>query len=180
MVLSPRERSIALATLVVAVLLVADRFVATPALARFDEIKRQKAALAMEVQAMEDLLARRDAMQLRWRTMLDAGLAADPSAAESSVFHALEKWSSESGVRLPSVTPQRSTTDKGLQEIAFTVAGKGDVQAVGQLLWLIEQAAMPVKINSLQLGSTNASGQELSLTLKLSVLHLAAPKQAGN
>ena len=36
-----------------------------------------------------------------------------------------------------------------------------------------DETRMPIRINSLTLGSTNASGRDLTLTLKLSLLYLA-------
>jgi len=149
---------------------VIDRIIITPALAQLDDISKKKSDLELEVHAMKELIEQRKAMSERWHSMLETGLTDSPSAAESHVFHALEEWSSQCRIDLTAITPQRATAVGGLQEVSFTIAGKGSLETVGEFLWLVEKAEMPVKIVSLILGSTNASGQEMTLTLKISVL----------
>jgi hypothetical protein len=170
MVLSKRERIIFWTTLSILLILVIDRIVITPALAQLDDISKNKADLELQVFEMSELLKQRKTMSERWDKMLETGLTDSPSAAESYVFHALEEWSSQCRIDLTAITPQRATAVEGLQEVSFTIAGKGSLETVGEFLWLVEQAEMPVKIASLILGSTNASGQEMTLTLKISVL----------
>jgi hypothetical protein len=170
MVLSKRERIIFWATLSVVGLLALDRIVITPVLARVDDISQKKSDLELEVYEMEELLKQRRSMSDRWDSMLNTGLTDSPSAAESHVFHALEEWSSQCRIDLTAITPQRATAVGGLQEVSFTIAGKGTLETVSEFLWLMEEAEMPVRIMSLILGSTNASGQEMTLTLKISVL----------
>ena len=173
MVLTKRERTIFWTTLVVMVMLVSDRFVINPGLAALDLVSEEKQRLSAEVRAMQKVLSQSTARARQWQEMIENGLMDDPSAAQSSMLHALEEWSDQSRVGLTSVTPQRSTSDKGLRDIVFTIAGKGDMASIGEFVWLIEQTRMPIRINSLTLGSTNASGRDLTLTLKLSLLYLA-------
>jgi len=176
MILSKRERLILTATLVVLGLLVLDRFVIRAALARLNETGQLRSELSIEVEGMQDLLSRRKDLESRWRDMIDNGLSSDPSLTESSIWHELHQWSSECNVALPNVTPQRTNSDNGAMEIIFTIAGRGTMEGIAELLWRIEEAPMPVRIKYLQLGSTNASGQEITLTLRLSVLCLEAAK----
>lgn len=177
MVLSKRERRIFWTTLVVMVLLVSDRFVINPGLEALDLVSAEKQRLDAEVSAMWDVLDpnRSTPRARQWQEKIENGLLDDPSAAQSSMLHALEEWSEQSRVRLTSVTPtpQRSTRDRGLRDIVFTIAGKGDMASIGEFVWLIEQTSKPVKITNLTLGSTNASGRDLTLSLKLSLLYLA-------
>lgn len=180
MVLSKRERRIFWTTLVVMVLLVSDRFVINPGLEALDSVSEEKQRLSDEVRAMRAVLNHGTTRARQWQEMIENGLMNDPSAAQSSMLHALEEWSEQSRVRLTSVTPtpQRSTRDRGLRDrglrdIVFTIAGKGDMASIGEFVWLIEQTSKPVKITNLMLGSTNASGRDLTLSLKLSLLYLA-------
>ena len=174
MVLSKRERRIFWTTLVVMVLLVSDRFVINPGLEALDSVSEEKQRLRAEVSARRRVLKGSTTRARQWQEMIENGLLDDPSAAQSSMLHALEEWSEQSRVRLTSVTPQRSTRDRGLRDIVFTIAGKGDMASIGEFVWLIEQTSKPVKITYLTLlGSTNASGRDLNLTLKLSMLYLA-------
>ena len=177
MVLSKRERIIFWSTLSVILLLVIDRLVITPAMDKFDAVSKEKSDLEVSVHEMNELRDQRKPMAQRWQTMLDTGLTDGPSAAESYVFHALNEWENQCRIDLTAITPQRATAVEGLQEVSFTIAGKGTLETVSEFLWLVEQAEMPVKITSLTLGSTNASGQEMTLTLKISVLCRAPEEQ---
>jgi hypothetical protein len=80
---------------------------------------------------------------------------------------------------LSSIRPERISSDRGLQEMIFTVAGRGTLESVARFLWQIETAALPVKIKDMQLGSSSESGDSMSLQLHLSALYLGAQnKQA--
>jgi len=180
MVLSKRESIIFWAALSVVALLVLDKIVITPALARLDDVSKRKGELELEVHEMSELMRQRKTMSERWRSMLDTGLTDSPSAAESQVFHSLEAWSSRCRIELTAIDPERATAVEGLQEVSFNIAGKGALESVGEFLWLLEQTDMPVKITSLTLGSTNASGREMTLTLKISVLCRVKEEQDAN
>lgn len=180
MVLSKRERIIFWTTLSVISLLVLDRLVVTPAMDKLDAISQQKSDLELDVHEMGELLRQRKPMAQRWQTMQDTGLTDGPSAAESYVFRALNEWENQCRIDLTAITPQRATAVEGLQEVSFSIAGKGTLETVSEFLWLLEQAEMPVKITNLTLGSTNASGQEMTLTLKISVLCRAPEETDGN
>ena len=173
MVLSKREQIIMGAAVGVLGLLVLDRFVVNPAMNRLEEVETRKAELAVAVGTMEDLLDRRPVLKQRWQEMLEAGLTDDPSVAEGCMYHALQAWSRQSRVSLTSVTPQRSVTDRTFGQIVFTVVARGDMESVARFLWAVEQTPMPVRIQSLRVGSTNTSGQALSLTAKFSFLYLS-------
>ena len=178
MVLSKRERRIFWTTLGVMVLLISDRFVIDPALKALDSVSKEKGELVKQVSDMRRVLNQSKTRTRQWQAMIEQGLMDDPSSAESTMSRALEEWSDRSRVHLTSVTQQRSASDKGLGDIVFTIAGKGDMASIGEFVWLIEQTPMPVKINSLTLGSTNASGRDLTLALKLSLLYLADEEAA--
>ena len=173
MVCTKRERRFFWTTLVVMVLLVSDRCVINPGLEALDSVSEEKQRLDAEVSARRRVLKGSTARARQWQEMIENGLLDDPSAAQSSMLHALEEWSEQSRVRLTSVTPPRSTRDRGLRDIVFTIAGKGDMASIGECVWLIEQTSKPVKITNLQLVSTNASGRDLNLTLTHSMLYLA-------
>ena len=179
MVLSKREYIIMWGALAATVLLILNWIIIDPAIQKMDDISKQKAALTLKVNKMNDLLRQKKNMQKHWQNMLDTGLTQSPSAAESNIFHALEDWSNQCQVQLTAITPQRRPAEKGMQEVLFTVAGKGTLQTVSEFLWLIEQAQMPVKINNVTIGSTNSSGKNITLTLKLSVLCLNQNKDAA-
>ncbi|MDI6450682.1 hypothetical protein [Anaerobaca lacustris] len=179
MVLSKRERIIFAVTLVCVGLLIISEFVVDPVLARLDEMETQRQQLQDELEEAQFLLANHGAMQRKWRALVSDGLRSD-AEAESKVLTALREWSGNAGLALSSIKPDRIASDKGLQEMIFTVAGKGTLESVSRFLWQIETAALPVKVRDIQLGSGSESEGTMSLQLHLSALYLGTPERSSD
>jgi hypothetical protein len=176
MVLSKRERIIALVTVLVVGALAFDKFILTPGWRRLQATENQKQELLAQVTEAQSLFERRGMLERKWKTMLSDGLRND-AEAESRVARALDDWSANTRLTLTSVKPERAAGDKGLKEMTFVVAGKGRLDAVAQFLYKVETAEMPIKVKGMQLGSAGESGDSISLQLTLSALYLgAAPK----
>jgi len=178
MVLSKRERLIALATLLVVGALALDRFILTPGWRTLQATESQKQQLRAQVIEAQNLFERRGMLERKWKTMLSDGLRND-AEAESRLARALDDWAANTRLTLTSVKPDRVAGDKGLQEMTFMVAGKGRLDAVARFLYDVETAEMPIKVKDMQLGSAGESGDSMSLQLTLSALYLgAAPKSS--
>jgi hypothetical protein len=167
---------ILIATLVCVGLLIVSKFVVDPAQAKLDEMEAQRQQLQGDLEEAQLLMGNRGAMQRKWNTLVSDGLRND-AEAESKVLSALGEWADGAGLSLSSIKPDRVASDKGLQEMIFTVAGKGTLESVSQFLWQIETAALPAKIRDMQLGSGSESESVMSLQLHLSVLYLGTPQK---
>ncbi len=176
MVLTKRERIILIVTLLCVGLLIVSKFVVDPAQARLDEMEAQRQQLQGDLEEAQMLLGNRGTMQRKWNTLVADGLRND-AEAESKVLSDLGEWADNAGLSLSSIKPDRVASDKGLQEMIFTVAGKGTIEAVSRFLWQIETAALPARIRDMQLGSGSESESTMSLQLHLSVLYLGAPQK---
>jgi hypothetical protein len=110
---------------------------------------------------------------------LSDGLQND-AEAESKIARALDEWSKETMLTLNSVKPERVASDKGLKEMTFVVAGMGTLESVSRFLWQIETTPIPIKVMDMQVGSTNETGQNMSMQLRLSALCLGARQQPQN
>jgi hypothetical protein len=177
MVLSKRERIILIVAVVTVGALLANFFVIDPVANRLKQIDDERLALEAEFNEAQSLFERQKLLGPRWKAMLSDGLRSD-AEAESRVARALNEWSDRARLSLSSVKPDRVASDKGLQEMTFVVAGNGDLESVAQFLWQVETAELPIKVKSMQLGSTSESGDTMSLELRLSALYLSA-KQEG-
>ena len=138
MVLSKRERMIALVTLLVVGALVLDKARPQPRLCRLQATENQKQELRAQLIEAQNLFERRgDAGAEDGRRMLSDGLRSD-AEAESRVARALDDWAGDTRLTLTSVKPERVAGDKGLKEMTFVVAGKGRLDAVAQFLYKVE------------------------------------------
>ncbi len=176
MVLTQRERIILIVTLLCVGLLIVSKFVVDPAQARLDEMEAQRQQLQGDLEEAQMLLGNRGTMQRKWNTLVADGPRND-AEAESKVLSDLGEWADNAGLSLSSIKPDRVASDKGLQEMIFTVAGKGTIEAVSRFLWQMETAALPARIRDMQLGSGSESESTMSLQLHLSVLYLGAPQK---
>jgi Tfp pilus assembly protein PilO len=176
MVLSKRERIMLIGTLACIGLFIVNRFVVEPVQAKLDELEAHRQQLLGDLNEAELLIGNHRRMQEKWKAMLSDGLRSD-TEAESRVLGALREWSGAAGLALSSIKPERVSSDGGLQEMIFTVAGKGTLDSVARFLWQIETAALPVKIKDMQLGSSSESGDSMSLQLHLSALYLGTQQR---
>ena len=174
--LSKRERIILIATIACVGLFVAVKFVIDPVQAKRDDMESQRLQLMGDLNEAELLIGNHGRMQKKWDTMLSDGLRSE-TEAESRILSALREWSGAANMALSSIRPERLSSDKGLQEMIFTVAGRGTLESVARFLWQIETAALPVKIKDMQLGSSSEAGDSMSLQLHLSALYLGAQKK---
>jgi Tfp pilus assembly protein PilO len=175
--LSKRERIIVLVTILVVGALVADRFVLAPIVNGLGELKAERQKSLGQVAKAKNLLQQKQ--QIEKKKALSAGLRSD-AEAESRVAKALDQWAEDARLTLTSVKPDRvAGGDKGLKEIIFVIAGKGELDAVAWFLYQVETSELPVKVKHMQLGSTSEAGDSMSLELRISTLYLAADEKSS-
>jgi Tfp pilus assembly protein PilO len=178
MVLSERERILAIVTGAVVGIIVLYGFVGRLIVRPLQRVENQKQQLDTELKEAHNLFKRREQLEKQWSVMLSDGLG-DEAEAESSIARALDGWSQDAGLTLTSVQPQRVAGEKGVREITFVVAGKGSLGAVASFLYQVETTEMPVKVKNMQLGSSSEYGDSMSLQLTLSTLYLGTAQKSS-
>ncbi|TKJ34706.1 MAG: hypothetical protein CEE38_17710 [Planctomycetes bacterium B3_Pla] len=176
MVLSKRERIILIVTIASVGLFVVNAFIVEPVMTRRDDLESQRQQLLGDLSEAELLIDNHARMRKKWNAIVSDGLR-NETEAESKVLDSLREWSGAASLALSSIRPERISSDRGLQEMIFTVAGKGTLDSVARFLWQIETAALPVRIKDIQLGSSSESGDSMSLQLHLSALYLGTQKE---
>ena len=174
--LSKRERIIAVAAIAAVGFLVLNKFLIAPVADRLEQIETRKQQLQVELNEAQNLFQRRRLLEKEWKAMLADDLRNEVEA-ESTIARAIDGWSRETSLILSSVKPDRVAGDKGLTEITFVVAGTGTREAVAQFLWRVETTPLPIKVKDMQLGSSNESGQSMSVQLRLSAICLSTQKK---
>ncbi|HUV65444.1 MAG TPA: hypothetical protein VMW24_16225 [Sedimentisphaerales bacterium] len=174
--LSKRERIIAIVAVAAVGFLVLNKFLIGPIADRLEQLETRKQQLLVELSEAQNLFQRRRLLEKEWKMILADGLRNEVEA-ESRIARAIDGWSREARLTLSSVKPDRVASDKGLTEITFVVAGTGTLDALAQFLWKIETAPLPVKVKDMQVGSSNESGQSMSLQLRLSAICLGTQKK---
>jgi hypothetical protein len=173
MVLSKRERQIAIVTIAVLMIFVLDRFILTPVMDARDKVLTEKEDLIREMGKASELFKQKSKVSKKYNEMITGGLNSDASITESEILNAIRAWSQDYGLSLSSVKPERDKGGMEMKEIIFNLACSGDMTSMSRFLWRIETSLLPIKITEFQLGSHSDDGREMSLQLKLSALYLA-------
>ncbi len=179
MILSKRERYIALAAIGALALLVADRYVLTPITDLNAQAVNEVQALTGELELASSLFLQKGVMVGKWNKMVAGGLKMEAGEAESQVLHAMQDWAGDAGLDLWSIKPERLDQGEDLREIVFQAAATGPMSAVSRFLWLVETTSIPLRIKEMQLGSRREGTDLLSLQLRVSTLYLAVSQPAA-
>jgi NADH-quinone oxidoreductase subunit E len=137
MVLSRREKTIAIAAGAALLLLALDQWVFAPLISMRERSARSVQSLQQKVKKEQTLVDNRRQTAPRWQEMLKAGLKSDPAEAESLALHALRDRAEECGVALTLLKPERLTpSDKKarMAEIVVQAAGTGKLEGIARLL----------------------------------------------
>ena len=180
MVLSKRERLIAILTLAALGIVVGDHYVLGPILARYDALAVRRTTVEAELAEAGQLRTMRDRLAGRWQGLRREGLRDEPADTESLVMHAVRDWSSHAGFDLASLRPERTRPLESLREVTFRVSGTGSMLEVTRFLYQLETSRLPLRIVELQLGSRTEGVDDLSLQVKLSALCMPEAEQSAS
>lgn len=108
-----------------------------------------------------------------WQDMQKNGLKTDVSDAQNQLSNAVREWSEQSGVTLSDTkTGSSPTVDSktGFARIDYQVTCAGTSSAIAKLLYQIESAKIPIRIDNIRINSTKDGVDDLKAELSLSTL----------
>lgn len=173
MVLSKREKFVAIALGGALAVLVLDRLVYTPLNDWGDQLATDQAELQQNEDQQQTLFQRQHNLRKVWAELNSGGLKSDASEAEAQVEHELSQWAQESGVALTSLHPEPRSPKNGFLQINFLATGTGTLAGASKLMYRIETAKIPLRLEDVQLASRKEGNDDLTITLKLSTLSTA-------
>jgi hypothetical protein len=101
----------------------------------------------------------------------------NPSLAQEQVLKALVNWAQESGVSINAITPQWKNDSEEYQTLVCRVDAAGTLWTLSRFLYDIEKGPMALRLESVDLGSRDTSGQQLTLGLQISGLALTSSRK---
>ena len=173
MVLSKRERTIALVTVSAVVILLLDQLVLSPVMTQFEQLRADDEKYTKELADANSLFMHRKATEARWNQMIADGLKFDAAETEAALDRAVYDWAQGSGVTLKSCTPEHMT-QKDRPEVVLYVVGTGNMNAVAHFLYRAQTSRLPVQPEDLEIGSRREATDDLTVTLHISGLYLPA------
>jgi hypothetical protein len=132
------------------------------------------ATLRKQVREGEALIKREAGIRGRWESMRTNTLPSDASLAEQQVLSAFNSWSRGSGAEVTDTIPQWKNDADEFSTLNCRLEAGGTLATLGDFLYRIESSPMALRLNSVQLGTRDKTGQRLTLGLQISGLTLNA------
>jgi hypothetical protein len=170
MMMSQRERLILFALALVAGLLVADRLAFSPYMEwRTDMITRRDAERR---QLLDDrALLDRERRLRGMLTRMGGANATDTAAVEGKVLNLTHDWAQQAGLGIGSFHRVRLSDSREFSTIAFQVSATGSMAGIAKLLYAVESAPIPLRVEDVQLNPRGDSGEELTIQMLVSTLY---------
>jgi len=179
MVLSKRERTIALTTLAAVAILVLDQLVFEPVRAQFVQLSADDEHYTKMLDDANRLFMNRKATEARWNQMVADGLKSDAAETEDALDHAVFEWAQASDLTLKSCTPEH-TMQKDRPAVVLYVVGTGNMSAVAHFLYRAQTSRLPVQPEDLEIGSRREATDDLTVTLHISGLYFPVGFKAAS
>jgi Type II secretion system (T2SS), protein M subtype b len=180
--LSKREKYVGLGVGIAVSLWILDSVLLTPYLAERDTVATQLTAANQKLSDANVLFARRQHLEKIWQEMQKGGLKSDQAEADQQAQHAVLDWFDRSGVFLVALKSDPHVSEEGkFQVIKYHMQGEGALRQIARLLWAMETATIPVRVDELTIKPQGREGTEpLSIELGISTLSITpAPNQTG-
>lgn len=174
MVLSKRERYIAVVAIGVLVVLGLYQFVLAPMLDSSDKLDLEIQQATSDYRDYNRTIKQSKDARNELKAMTSGGkLSADASSAETVVYSHVRDWAQEARMSPPSVQPTRSAEkEKDFYKLTFRVQGGGTMQQISEFLYRVKTSSAPVQINELQITSNKENVDDLKMTITLSTIYL--------
>jgi len=182
-VLSKRERYIAIVSLSVAGILALDRLVYTPLMAQKEEIDMRIDSASEELIGARSLIKTSRDKGRDWAKMSGKGIPQNASQAESQVLNSVREWAQDARLSLSSVKPERTEKEKDYYKITFRATASGTMQQVTRFLYSVQTGSVPARITDVSITSRKEGTDDLTLTLGIATIHPVPesekPRQPG-
>jgi hypothetical protein len=178
MVMSKRERYIGIATIVVVGILALDRIVVTPLLDSKTRLDADLVSARDDMDAANRLMTTSRRMDRDWRAMIGPRgerLKDNEAAAESQILNAIGEWAQSSGLSVSAVKRERAEKEKDFVRISYRATATGTMRQVGEFLWKIQTATVPVRIADIQVNSRKDGTDDLSVQIGIATIYLPPP-----
>jgi hypothetical protein len=169
MAMSSRERYISVAVLVAASAFAIDRLFLTPYLERRKALTEEIANRDRSLGEAQQVLGRERQLRLIIRGM-GGSLRADASAVEGQLLHLLHEWEQQAGVGGASFQRVHALEAHGFTHLKFNISATGSMPAIAMLVYRVETAPIPLRVDDLHVAPKRDAGDELQVQLVISTL----------
>lgn len=170
MLVSKREKYIAIGMVSAIALLVLNSFIIEPYTAALADISDKHDAAVQQLSDDANLFSRRVRLQKIWADMESHGLKTQESAADSQLQHAILDWAQQAGVNPQNLKSDQPLKEGTFQAIGYRVTATGTMVSISRLLWALETATMPIRVSDVRVTPEREGTDDLSVQLGVSTL----------
>jgi hypothetical protein len=171
-VVSKRERYVAIIAGAVIGLLVLDQLIITPLFSQREDLSQSIDDAQQKLNSDAQMLAMQKRLGGEWQQITNGELKTDASTAQSQMLDSLRVWAQGAGLTVGSMRPERAgEKEKDFYKMTLRVTGSGTMAEVGNFIFRIQTASIPVRITDLSMSGKEGS-DELSLSLAITTIYL--------
>ena len=167
-----RQQFLVALTVAAFALLVTVNFILEPLGGWWSARQAQIRQLRAQVTEGRQIIKREAGIRTRWADMRANALPANSSQAEQRFLKALDGWSRDAGAELTGILPQWKNDSTNYVTLACRVETAGDMGTLSQFLYALEKGPMALKLDSVELTSRDAAGQQMTMALEINGLAL--------
>lgn len=201
MVFTKRERMVGIIAMVGAGLFLLDYLAIEPFVERYNKAVTDIRDLKEKTNLANSSLRRQPVVKSDWDALINSTLKSTPSETESQLLEVLNqnvgggsggrssrfgggggfggRGGQGAGAQLIAFKQERAVMEKEkrFQEVVFQITENGGSSAIADLLWQLETAPVPMRINSIQIMPAKEGTDPVTINLSISSLCLA-PSQS--
>jgi Tfp pilus assembly protein PilO len=170
-----RQQMLIIVTAIAFALLIGNSLVYEPLANKWSDRATEIKNLKERVADGDRMIKRETAIRDQWKNMRANALPANTSLAAQQVINALDNWSRASGAEVESIMPQWKNDSTNYMTLNCHVQANGNMGTLSQFVYQIEKGPMALKIDAMELGAHDDTGQKLTLDLQISGLALILP-----
>ena len=170
MILTKRERNIAIGVGLAVAIFVLDQYLLAPYFERQKQIGDATSKVTLQLARADKTFNMERRLKRVWTDIISGGLKTDASEAESQALNAVREWAQDAGVVLTALKPERASQEGKFQVISFHVTATGPMRAISKLTWAMETAPIPVRVNDLQLTPRKEGTDDLQVQMSVSTV----------
>lgn len=142
-----------------------------------DDLSTQQITLQAKVDDNKELFQKQKELTKLWNVMQTQGLRSDTSVADTQLYEALESWAAGAGLdTAPDLRrdPDRKAGEKSdFIVISYRVTADGTLRAISKLIWALETATIPVRVDNVTFSPQPEGTDHLQAHLEVSTLCMA-------
>ena len=174
MILTKREKYIAIGVGAAMAILLLDSYVLSPFVERHRKINEGMDNVTAQIARAGKLVKQEKELKPVWARITTMGLKPASSEAESQAENAVQELIRDSGLSLTAIKPDRPSVDGQFEVVGIHATATGRMGAIGKLVWALETTPIPMRIVDLVVTPQKEGTDQLQVQVTVSTLSTTA------